>query len=99
MQKKRSAKKAAGSHTDIEKEEFFTLDDIMMPLFMAKKMVDFVNTHHLTVDQKEMEGLTEEEMKEDMLAVQISFVSKSQKNIQRIIKEIRRLASKHNIYI
>lgn len=77
----------------------FVLNDIMMPLFIAKKMVAFVNDHHLTIKKKTMEGLTKEEMKADNMAVGISFACNSMKYAQRIVKEIQRLASKHNIFI
>ena len=80
-------------------EKIFVLDNVMMPLFIAKKMVGFANDNHLTIEKKEMRGLTKEEMKDDMMAVRISFTSKSNAHAKRIVKEIRRLAAERYIFI
>lgn len=81
----------------IKKGKVFILDKIMMPLFMAKKMVEFVNSHSLTLEKKTFGNMSEEELKNDMMAVRTSFASKSHADRGKIVKEIGRLADKHNI--
>ena len=83
----------------VKEGKVFILGKVMMPLFMAKKMVEFVNNHSLTMEEKTLGNMSEGELKSDMMPVQISFASKSCADRRIIVKEIRRLADKHDIFV